>query len=125
MKKEISTNKILCIGEAVIDRIYNKGKDINSVEFIDYLGGAPANIAISLSRLGKRSSFVGRIGNDDGLVKFSNIFSFNNFDISFFQIDNSNPTRIVKVSRTIEGERSFRGFANNCINKNKLQMSNS
>ena len=120
MKKEISKNKILCIGEAVIDRIYKKGEDINSDVFIDYLGGAPANIAISLNRLGKRSSFVGRIGNDDGLENFLNIFSLNNVDTSFLQIDNLNPTRIVKVRRTFDGERSFIGFANNCINKYKF-----
>ena len=116
----MSKSKILCIGEAVIDRIYNRGEDINSDAYIDCLGGAPANIAISLNRLGANASFVGRIGNDDGLEKFSNIFSLNNVDTSFMQIDNSNPTRIVKVRRTSDGERSFSGFANNCKNKNKF-----
>ena len=112
MRRISKQEKILCVGEAVIDRIYEMGENINSDKYIDYLGGAPANIAISLNRLGKSSSFVGRIGNDEGLKNFSKVFSSNNVNTSFIQIDDLNRTRIVKIERTFEGERSFKGFAN-------------
>ncbi len=112
MRRISKQKRILCVGEAVIDRIYEMGENISSDKYIDYLGGAPANIAISLNRLGKKSSFVGRIGNDEGLKKFSKVFSSNNVNTSFIQIDDLNRTRIVKIERTFEGERSFKGFAN-------------
>ena len=35
--------KVVCIGEALIDRIKNKSNQ----EFTDFLGGAPANVAFS------------------------------------------------------------------------------
>ena len=120
MRRIRKQKRILCVGEAVIDRIYAMGENINSDKYIDYLGGAPANIAISLSRLGKSSSFVGRIGNDDGLKKFSKVFSSNNVNTSFIQIDDLNRTRIVKIERTFEGERSFKGFVNFDSNINKF-----
>ncbi len=66
--------RILCVGEAVIDRIYEMGENINSDKYVDYLGGAPANIAISLSRLEKGSSFLGRIGDDEGLKNSQKFF---------------------------------------------------
>ena len=112
MRKINKQKRILCIGEAVIDRLYEMGGNTNSDKYIDYLGGAPANIAISLSRLGIKSSFVGRIGDDDGLKKFLKVFSSNNVNTSFIQIDYLNRTRIVKIERTLEGERSFKGFVN-------------
>ncbi len=119
MRRIRKQKRILCVGEAVIDRIYKMGENINSDKYIDFLGGAPANIAIALNRLGKSSSFVGRIGNDEGLKKFSKVFSSNKVNTSFIQIDDLNQTRIVKIERTFEGERSFKGFANfnNNINK--------
>ena len=120
MRKISKQKRILCIGEAVIDRIYEMGENTNSDKYIDYLGGAPANIAISLNRLGIMSSFVGRIGNDEGLKNFSKVFSSNNVNTSFVQIDNFNRTRIVKIERTFEGERSFKGFANFNTNIHKF-----
>ena len=36
--------KVVCIGEALIDRIKNK----TNQGFTDFLGGAPANVVLSL-----------------------------------------------------------------------------
>ena len=43
MKKK----KVICIGEALIDRIRNK----SNKGFKDYFGGAPANVACALRKL--------------------------------------------------------------------------
>ena len=43
MKKK----KVICIGEALIDRIRNKSNQ----GFTDFLGGAPANVACALKKL--------------------------------------------------------------------------
>ena len=52
---------VICIGEALIDRIKNKSNQ----EFTDFLGGAPANVACALRKLKIDSAFVGRIGSDE------------------------------------------------------------
>ena len=40
-------NRVVCIGEALIDRIRNKSNN----GFTDFLGGAPANVACALGKL--------------------------------------------------------------------------
>ena len=53
MKKK----KVICIGEALIDRIRNKSNQ----EFTDFLGGAPANVACALRKLKIDSTFIGSL----------------------------------------------------------------
>ena len=50
--------KVICIGEALIDRIRNKSNN----GFKDYFGGAPANVACALRKLEIDSTFVGSLG---------------------------------------------------------------
>ena len=58
--------KVVCIGEALIDRIRNKSNE----GFTDFLGGAPANVACALSKLNIDSTFVGCLGSDDSGKRF-------------------------------------------------------
>ena len=46
--------KVVCIGEALVDRIRNK----SNKGFTDYLGGAPANVACALRKLKIDSIFI-------------------------------------------------------------------
>ena len=58
--------KVVCVGEALIDRIKNKSNQ----GFTDFLGGAPANVACALRKLQTDSIFIGRLGSDDFGKKF-------------------------------------------------------
>ena len=77
-------NKVICIGEALIDRIRNKSNHGS----IDFLGGAPANVACALRKLKIDSIFIGRLGSDNYGKKF--IMQFNqlgvNLDLSLIHI---------------------------------------
>ena len=98
--------KVICIGEALIDRIRNKSNQ----DFTDFLGGAPANVACALRKLQVDSVFIGRIGNDQFGEKFVKKFKELDVNINFLQLDNNLPTRIVKVNRDNSGDRYFSGF---------------
>ncbi len=102
MKKK----NVICIGEALIDRIRNK---LNH-GFTDFLGGAPANVACALRKLKIDSTFIGNLGNDDYGKKF--IKQFNDLDVNldFLQLDNDSSTRVVNVDRDQFGDRFFSGF---------------
>ena len=105
----MNNSKVICIGEALIDRIVSaSGK-----ESIDYLGGAPANVASALSKLEIQSSFIGNVGDDTYGLKFLELFKKLEIDISVFEIDKKFKTRIVKVLRDKDGDRSFVGFEGN------------
>ncbi|MDC3168482.1 carbohydrate kinase [Prochlorococcus sp. AH-716-D22] len=97
---------VLCIGEALIDRIKNKSNQ----EFTDFLGGAPANVACALRKLQIDTAFIGRIGSDEFGRKFIKQFKELEVNINFLQLDNKLPTRIVKVNRDNAGDRYFSGF---------------
>ncbi len=98
--------KVVCIGEALIDRIKNK----SNRKFTDFLGGAPANVACALKRLQIDSAFIGRIGSDEFGKKFIEQFKKLEVNINFLQTDNKLPTRIVTVNRDDFGDRYFSGF---------------
>ncbi len=98
--------KVVCVGEALIDRIKNKSNQ----KFTDFLGGAPANVACALKRLQIDSAFIGRIGNDKFGNNFIEQFKELEVNINFLQLDNKLPTRIVKVNRDNSGDRYFSGF---------------
>jgi len=102
MKKE----KVICIGEAVIDRIRNKSNQ----GFTDFLGGAPANVACALRKLKIDSTFIGCLGNDDYGKKFIAQFKKLEVNIDFLQLDNDSSTRVVNVDRDQFGDRFFSGF---------------
>ena len=107
-------NKVLCIGEALIDRISNKSNQ----GFTDFLGGAPANVACALRKLKIDSIFIGRIGTDENGKKF--MMQFNKFEINvdFLQLDKDLSTRVVNVGRDKFGDRFFSGFeesSNSCF----------
>ena len=102
MKKK----KVICIGEALIDRIRNKSNQ----GFTDFLGGAPANVACALKKLEIDSIFVGRLGNDDYGKKFIKQFKELEVNLDFLQLDNDLSTRVVNVDRDQFGDRFFSGF---------------
>jgi fructokinase len=57
---------IVCLGEIILDMFASEtGKDFLHVSaFIPVAGGAPANVAVAAARLGARSAFIGKAGDD-------------------------------------------------------------
>ncbi|MDC3170762.1 carbohydrate kinase [Prochlorococcus sp. AH-716-E13] len=98
--------KVVCIGEAIIDRIRNKSNQ----KFTDFFGGAPANVVCALKKLQIDSVFIGRLGSDEFGRKFIEQFKELDVNINFLQSDNNLPTRIVEVNRDNSGDRYFSGF---------------
>ena len=103
--------KVIALGEALIDRLGPPGGDPSfDLPVTDCFGGAPANVACALSRLGVDVSFLGSLGNDSIGKSFKNLFIQRGVNITGLQQDNIRPTRIVLVRRDLSGERSFEGF---------------
>ena len=99
---------LFCIGELLIDWISTDidSSLIEATHFIKKAGGAPANVTIAASRLGGRSAFAGKVGND----------AFGLFLKKTLEQDNVNtdnlilseiPTTFAFVSIQKGGERDF------------------
>ena len=98
--------KVVCIGEALIDRIKNK----SNRGFTDFLGGAPANVACALRKLKIDSIFIGSLGKDDFGKKIIAQFNELEVNLDFLQLNNDSSTRVVNVDRDQIGDRFFSGF---------------
>ena len=104
--------KVLCLGEALVDRLGPLGGDPAVDQPIDdRLGGAPANVVCGLARLGTPAAFLGRLGDDEIGARFRELLLARNVNLDALQIDQLRPSRIVLVRRDLEGERVFQGFA--------------
>ena len=104
--------RVLCLGEALLDRLGPPGGDpAADTSCDDRLGGAPANVACALGRLGTSSAFLGRLGGDSIGAAFGELFAARGVDTTGLQWDPQRPTRIVLVRRDVHGERQFGGFA--------------
>ena len=102
---------VVCLGEALVDRLGPLGGDpASDLPVDDRLGGAPVNVACGLARLGTRVAFLGRLGADGIGARFLELFQQRTIDASGVQSDLQRPSRTVLVRRRNDGERQFQGF---------------
>jgi fructokinase len=100
--------KIFCIGELLIDFVAeNQGSDLRKASvFTKKAGGAPANVACAISKLGGDSAFIGCIGEDPFGNFLENILNENQVDTSRLQKTDTFTT-LAFVSIAENGERDF------------------
>jgi fructokinase len=75
-----------------------------------YLGGAPANVACALARLGTPAASIGCVGRDRVGEKAIAALKALGVDTAGIQHHPTAPTRRVHVTRSTDGERHFAGF---------------
>lgn len=99
---------VYCIGELLIDFVAEKqGNDLSKAnEFTKKPGGAPANVACAIAKLGGLSRFIGCVGKDPFGSFLLNILETNNVDISLAQRSKTFTT-LAFVSLAEDGERDF------------------
>lgn len=76
-----------------------------------YPGGAPANVATGIARLGVANAiFLGALGNDEFGQRFLHLLQERSVHTHHVQILPDYPTRDVLVTRSLDGDRTFAGF---------------
>ena len=100
--------KIFCIGELLIDFVAeNQGSDLRKASvFTKKAGGAPANVACAISKLGGSSTFIGCIGDDPFGNFLEQILIGNSVDTRHLQKTDTFTT-LAFVSIAENGERDF------------------
>ena len=97
---------IVTVGEILIDLTYNRRENGIPV-YTANPGGAPANVAVSASRLGAKTAFIGKVGNDYYGDFLRKTLENNAVDVSGLLTDSSARTTLAIVSVSETGERSF------------------
>ncbi|KGY12700.1 fructokinase [Vibrio tubiashii] len=95
-------NKVWVTGDAVVDLI----PDTEST-YLKCPGGAPANVAVAIARLGGDSAFFGRVGQDPLGRFMKQTLSDERVNTDFMLLDESQRTSTVIVDLDDSGERSF------------------
>jgi len=104
--------KVICIGEILIDAIGNDASvkpGDPAAKWTAFAGGAPANVACALTKLGTPAGFIGAIGNDADGANLLQVLKENKLPLQMVQTSDK-PTRRVQVTRNAAGDRRFAGF---------------
>jgi fructokinase len=108
----MSNPRVLCLGEILFDCLADQlGLKLAEVQsWTPYPGGAPANVACALVKLGTSAGFIGAVGEDESGNALVQLLQAENVNITGVQRHSSAPTRHVYVVRDKHGDRSFAGF---------------
>jgi fructokinase len=108
----MSNPRVLCLGEILYDMLADQlGRSLCEVEsWTSYPGGAPANVACALIKLGTSSAFIGAVGEDESGNNLVGLLQDTGVDTTGVQRHPQAPTRQVLVTRKQNGDRVFAGF---------------
>jgi fructokinase len=102
------TRSILCFGEALID-MHGEGNDGHGFarHFVPFAGGAPANVAVALAKLGCHARFAGMLGLDRFGDFLLNSLQQTGVDTADVVRSGEANTALAFVTLDARGERSF------------------
>lgn len=103
---------VICLGEVLFDLLADQvGVEANEVQSWTALaGGAPANVACGLVKLGTAAQFIGCVGEDVPGQALAAKLQAQQVGLLGLQYHPTAPTRQVQVLRSIDGDRTFAGF---------------
>jgi fructokinase len=104
--------RVICLGEVLIDQIAEDiGAPYEQVSsWKPYFGGAPANVACGLVKLGTPVSLISCVGQDATGTDLLKQLGAAGVETSGVQVHPESTTREVYVTRDAQGDRSFARF---------------
>lgn len=105
---------VVCFGEMLIDFVPTvSGVSLaEAPAFKKAPGGAPANVAVGIARLGGFAAFIGKVGEDEFGYMLADILKQNNVDNSGMRFDPHARTALAFVTLRSDGEREFMFYRN-------------
>ncbi|EEX9387784.1 aminoimidazole riboside kinase [Escherichia coli] len=94
--------RVWVLGDAVVDLLPE-----SDGRLLPCPGGAPANVAVGIARLGGTSGFIGRVGDDPFGALMQRTLLTEGVDITYLKQDEWHRTSTVLVDLNDQGERSF------------------
>jgi len=105
----IPNPQAIALGELLIDFVSTESGVtlIKAPTFQKAAGGAPANVAVGLARLGVPSGFIGKVGDDDFGRFLAQTLDENGVDTSALRFSSEARTMLAFVSLGPDGDREF------------------
>ncbi len=100
---------VLSFGEVLIDFVaLEQGVTVGEASgFVKAPGGAPANVAAAVARLGHKSAFMGQVGADPFGHHLVDVLAAASVDTAGITYSSEARTALAFVSNTADGDRSF------------------
>jgi len=100
---------VICLGELLIDFVPTVTPTtlIDAPAFKNAPGGAPANVAVGLARLGVSSAFMGKVGDDPFGHFLADTLASAGVDVSALRFTDEARTALAFVSLRADGDREF------------------
>lgn len=100
---------VVCFGELLIDFVaLETGVTVGDASgFQKAPGGAPANVAVAIRRLGHPAAFIGQVGDDPFGHYLADVLKAENVDTTGLLFSKAARTALAFVSLREDGERSF------------------
>lgn len=106
---------VACLGEILIDFVAEEiGALVSVPSFQKCPGGAPANVAVGVARLGVSCGFIGKVAADPFGDYLIAELAKNGVDTGGITRTHNAPTALAFVSRSAKGERDFVFYRNPC-----------
>ena len=104
---------VVALGELLMDLTYQGKSEHDKDLFEANPGGAPANVVSCLSKLGRKTAFVGKVGNDYFGHRLRRVLEAMGVSTEGLVMDDKAPTSLAFVHLTRDGERSFSFYRTN------------
>lgn len=98
---------VVALGELLIDFTENSTSPQGNTLFEANPGGAPCNVLAMLQNLGKKTAFIGKVGDDSFGNMLRDVVAGQGIDTSNFVFDKKVPTTLAFVHTAPDGDRSF------------------
>ena len=103
---------VIALGELLVDFTMNGKSNQGNGLFEACPGGAPCNVLAMLSKFGKRTSFIGKVGNDMFGNMLRDTLIDADIDTSHLFIDENVNTTLAFVTTLGDGDREFSFYRN-------------
>lgn len=105
---------VICLGEFLVDLVPTPaGSPLAQAESLKMApGGAPANVAVALQRLGIHTGFVGKVGNDPFGRYLYSVLEKEKLDLSFLSLSKESLTRLAFVTNDQDEKQRFLFYGN-------------
>ena len=105
---------VICMGELLVEHVSTASNVslAHSPGFIKAPGGAPANVAVALQRLGLQAGFVGKVGNDPFGEYLRESLADTGVDTAFLFVDKEARTTAVYVAVWDDGRKDLCFYRN-------------
>lgn len=101
------TYEVVALGELLMDFTDNGLSEQGNTLFEANPGGAPCNVLAMLSKLGHKTAFIGKVGEDHFGKELKNVISELGIDATYLYLDKNYNTTLVLVNTLEDGDRDF------------------